>query len=181
MPYQTVIYSVLAIAVLAWVIYRQMTWQLVTPSRVFRMPVIFAIIGVFELTQVKGVTTVTGIDALIVAGELVLSLGVGAAMGFMAHFRTRPQRQSDVVTRSNPTASFDPSITVIESKTGVWGAVLWVLVIAVRVGVEFGARGIDHSALISATGLILILLAANRLARGFVMLRRLQTTSLIAA
>jgi hypothetical protein len=182
MPYQTVLYSVLALAILAWVIYRQMTWQLVSPSRLYRMPIIFGLIGVVELTQVHGVTTVSATDFLILGGELVLSLGVGAAMGSMARFRSRPQRESDVANRrSGGTGSWDASVTVIESRTGAWGAALWVLIIAVRVGVEFAATGIDHSALISATGVILILLAANRLARGFVLLRRMESKALVAA
>jgi hypothetical protein len=56
-----------------------------------------------------------------------------------------------------------------------------VLIIAVRVGVEFAAKGVDHSALISATGVILILLAANRLARGFVLIRRMERKAFVAA
>jgi hypothetical protein len=172
---QNIAYGVLAVGVIVWIVYRQMTWRVATPSRMWRMPVILAAIGVLELSQVKGVTTVSGIDLAILGGELVIALGVGAGMGALAHFRTRPQRASDVGSRARDGAPADwsPTNTVVESRTGVLGAILWVVMIAVRVGIEFGARSLDNSALISSVGVILLVIAANRIARVVVIAYRL--------
>ena len=183
MNVQELLYGIVGVAVLAWIIYRQLTWRLVLPSRMWRMPVILAIIGVFMLSQIKGVTSVSGTDVAILAGELVLAIGVGAAMGALAQFRTRPQRESDVRSGrpDGQTANWSPSNTVIESKTGGWGAALWIVMIAVRIGIEFGAREIDNSALISAVGIIYIVIAVNRIARVLVIMYRLDRKHLVPA
>lgn len=173
-------YAVLALGVIVWIVYRQMTWQLVTPSRMWRMPIILAVIGVIELSQVKGVTTISGLDLAILGGELVIALGVGAAMGALAHFRTRPQRATDVSSRRGDGAPGDwsPTNSVVESRTGVLGAVLWIVMIAVRVGIEFGARSVDSSALISSVGVIMLVIAANRIARVLVLAYRMDHKAL---
>lgn len=175
--------AVIGLAVIAWVIYRQLTWQVVVPGRMWRMPLILAAIGIFELAQIKGSTHVTGTDLAILGGELVLALGVGALMGTLAKFRTRPQQESDVASGrpDGESASWDPRRTVVESRTGGWGAALWIVMIAVRVGIEFGAQSIDNSALIASTGIILIVIAANRLARIAVLLYRMDRRHLVAA
>jgi hypothetical protein len=175
--------AVIALAVVGWVIYRQLTWQVVNPSRMWRMPLILAVIGVVELAQVKGGTTVSGVDFAILGGELVIALGVGVAMGALAQFRTRPQRESDVAS-GRPTgesSGWDPTRTVVESRTGGWGAALWIVMIAVRVGIEFGARSIDNSALIASTGVILLVIAVNRVARVAIILYRMDRKKLVAA
>ncbi len=183
MTVQDLLYGILGLAVLGWVIYRQLTWQRATPARMWRMPIILGIIGVFELSQVPGAKAVTGTDLAILGGEVALALGIGAAMGAMAKFRTRPERESDVASGrpSGETAAWDPTRTVVESRTGGWGAALWIVMIAVRIGIEFGARSIDNSALIASTGVILLVIAANRIARVFVMVYRMDRMHLVAA
>ena len=131
MNISTVTDIIIALAVVGWIIYRQFTWQLVSPSRLWRMPAIIAIIGVIMLAQTKSLTAVKPIDLLILAGELVLSLGLGAIMGSRARFRTRGQRASDIRQRSGVPVEFDPSVTVTESRTGALGAALWIVLIAV--------------------------------------------------
>jgi hypothetical protein len=183
MNVQEILEIVVGVAVLGLVIYRQLTWQLVRPSRMWRMPVILGIIGIYLLSQIKGVTSVSGTDIAILAGELVLAVGVGAAMGSLAKFRTRPQRESDVRSGrpDGQTAAWNPSNTVIETKTGGWGAALWIVMIAIRVGIEFGAREIDNSALISAVGVIYLVIAVNRIARVLVIMYRLDRQHLVPA
>jgi len=183
MNVQNLIYGILALAVVGWIIYRQLTWQAVTPSRMWRMPIILAVIGIFELSQVKGATSVSGTDLGILGGELVLALGVGAAMGALAHFRTRPQRESDVASGrpDGQSEKWDPTRTIVESRTGGWGAALWIVMIAVRVGIEFGARSLDNSALVASTGVILLVIAANRIARIAIISYRMDRKQLVAA
>lgn len=177
---QNLSYAVVALGVVVWVIYRQMTWQLATPSRMWRMPIILAVIGIIELSQIKGVTSVSGTDLAILGGELVLALGVGAAMGSLARFRTRPQRASDVASRrgDGTPGSWSPENTVVESRTGGLGAALWIVLIAVRIGIEIGARQLDNSALVSSIGMVMLVIAANRIARVLVITYRMDHRAL---
>jgi hypothetical protein len=165
--------------VLGWVIYRQLTWQVVSISRLWRMPVVLGIVGVVMLAETKSLNSIQPIDLVILLGELVLSLGIGVAMGRMATFRTRYQTASDVDTRKGEV--HDPNTTVTESRTGGWGAALWVVLIIVRVGIELAVSHYLHSALLSSTGTIVLVIAANRLARAFIIGYRLERHTAVAA
>jgi phosphoribosylformylglycinamidine (FGAM) synthase-like enzyme len=171
----------IAIAVLVWVIYRQLTWQLVNPSRLWRMPIIVAVVGIIMLAQTKSLNNITAIDLAIFAGELVFALGIGAAMGSLARFRSRPQRASDVASRRDSGATFNPAITVVESRTGGLGAALLLVLIVVRIGIEIAVTQYSHSAFLASTGTILIVLAANRAARALVVSRRMEQSVVVAA
>ncbi|HEX4401950.1 MAG TPA: hypothetical protein VHZ98_11525 [Galbitalea sp.] len=181
MNISTVTDIIIALAVICWIVYRQFTWQLVTPSRLWRMPAIIAIIGVIMLAQTKSLTDVKPVDLLILAGELVLALGLGAIMGTLARFRTRGQRASDLRQRSAVPVDFDPSVTVTESRTGALGAALWVVLIAVRVGIELLTAHYFPSALLASTGTILLVVAANRAARALVVTLRMERRGLVTA
>ncbi len=181
MNISTVTDIIVAMAVVCWIIYRQFTWQLVNPSRLWRMPVIIAIIGVVMLAQTKSLTAIKPVDLLILAGELVLSLGLGAIMGTLAKFRTRGQRASDIRQRSGVPVEFDPSVTVTESRTGGLGAALWLVLIAVRVGIELLTAHYFPSALLASTGTILLVVAANRAARALVVTLRMERRGLVTA
>jgi hypothetical protein len=181
MNISTVTDIIIALAVTCWIVYRQFTWQLVTPSRLWRMPAIIAIIGVIMLAQTKSLTDVKPVDLLILAGELVLALGLGAIMGTLARFRTRGQRASDIRQRSGVPVDFDPSVTVTESRTGALGAALWVVLIAVRVGIELLTAHYFPSALLASTGTILLVVAANRAARALVVTLRMERRGLVTA
>jgi hypothetical protein len=171
----------IAAAVVCWIIYRQFTWQLVSASRLWRMPAVVAIIGVIMISQTKSLTLVRPLDLLILAGELVISIALGAVMGSLARFRSRPQTASDVQNRRGVPTQHDPSVTVVESRTGALGAALWIVLIAIRVGIELAVAHYDPSALLASTGTILLVVAANRAARAFVVLNRMERTSLVAA
>jgi tellurite resistance protein TehA-like permease len=172
---------VIGVAVLCWIIYRQLTWQLATPSRMWRMPVIIGIVGLVMLEQTKGLTDVKPVDLLILVGELVLALGLGAVMGSLAKFRTRAQRASDLRQRSGVPVEYDPSITVTETRTGGVGAALWIVLIVVRVGIELLTAHYFPSALLASTGTILLVIAANRAARALVVTLRMERRGLVPA
>ena len=181
MNISTVTDILIAVAVVCWIIYRQFTWQLASPSRLWRMPVIIAIVGLVMLAQTKSVSNVMPIDLLILAGELVISLGLGAIMGSLARFRTRPQRASDLRQRSAVPVDFDPSVTVTETRTGGLGAALWLVLIAIRIGIELLTTHYFPSALLASTGTILLVIAANRAARALVVTVRMEHKGLVAA
>jgi hypothetical protein len=177
----TVADILIALAVVCWIIYRQFTWQLASPSRLWRMPAIIAIVGVVMLAQTPSLTAVKPVDLLILVGELVLALGLGAVMGTLAWFRTRPQRESDVRQRGGVSGVFDPSISVTETRTGALGAALWIVLIAVRVGIALLTAHYFPSALLASTGTILLIVAANRAARALVITMRMERRGLVAA
>lgn len=181
MNISTVADILIALAVLCWIIYRQFTWQLANPSRLWRMPAIIAIVGLVMLAQTKSLAAVKPIDLLILAGELAIALGLGAIMGSLARFRTRGQRASDVRARSGVPVDFDPSVTVTETRTGGLGAALWVVLIAIRIGIELLTAHYFPSALLASTGTILLVIAANRAARALVVTVRMERRGLVTA
>jgi len=171
----------IAIALLTWIIYRQLTWRPVTARSLWRMPVLMGGIGIALLTQVKDVKAITPLDITLLLIELVISFGLGAAMGQMATFRTRSQRESDVTNRRGErTAPWSASSSVTETRTGGLGVALWLVLIVVRVGIDFFAAGLGAT-LITATGTILIALAVNRAARSLVISHRLEQDGLVNA
>jgi hypothetical protein len=181
MNISTVADILIAVAVLCWIIHRQLTWQLASPSRLWRMPAIVAIVGLVMLAQTKSLAAVKPIDLLILVGELVLALGIGVFMGSLAKFRTRPQRASDVRQRSAAPVEFDPSVTVTETRTGALGSALWIVMIAIRVGIELLTVHYFPSALLASTGTILLVIAANRAARALVVTVRMERRGLVTA
>jgi hypothetical protein len=170
----------IAVALLCWVIYRQLTWRLVSSGALWRMPVIVAAIGVIMIAQMKDAKGITLLDVTVLIVELVVSFGLGALMGTMATFRSRPQRATDVRTRNGETAVWSSDTTVTESRTGGWGLVLWLVLIAIRIGIDLVASDLGAT-LATATGTILIVLAANRAARALVIGHRLEQHRLVNA
>jgi hypothetical protein len=137
----------LALVILAVVAYRQTTWRPAVPGALLRAPLIMGVVGVFLLVQQH--ILLTGLDVAVLVVELVVSLGVGAWMGAIAHFRRLPSTAG---------------ASAYETRTGWWGLALWLVVIAVRIGIDVVATGLGaHAA--TTTGVILLLLAANRAAR----------------
>jgi len=172
MTLQTIGNALLILLVIGWIGVRQLNWRPVALGKMWRSPLIFAVVGAILLAQQVKPASITPLDLAVVAGELVLSLAVGAWMGAIAHFRRLPQPIA--------TGKDGRDIAVYESRTGALGLVLWVLVIAVRVGLDVLA-GLAGSHLASATGIILLVLAANRLARTAVFAARLDRHAALAA
>ncbi|WP_223691884.1 hypothetical protein [Leifsonia poae] len=171
MTLQTIGNALLILVLIGWIGVRQMTWRPVSISRMWRMPAIMGIVGVVLLVQTVKPTTLTPLDLSVLVVELMISLGIGAWMGAIAHFRRLPQ---PLVLEK------DRGIATYESRTGAWGLVLWVLVIVVRVGIDVVA-GMAGSHLASSTGIILLMLAANRAARTLVFASRLERHAAVAA
>ncbi|CAM5376431.1 hypothetical protein [Leifsonia shinshuensis] len=172
MNVQTLTNAILIVVLIGWVGYRQMVWRPVSIAQMWRFPAIMSLVGVVLIVQQVKPSSLTPLDLAVVAGELVLSLAVGAWMGAIAHFR--PLESPVRLGRDNRyTASY-------ESRTGVLGIVLWVLVIGVRVGVDVLAS-MAGSHLATATGVIFLVFAANRAARTAVFAARLDRHAALAA
>lgn len=169
MNLQTIGNAILIVLVIGWIGYRQTTWRPVAIGRMYRLALILAIVGAGLLVQQSG--GLTGLDVAVLLVEVVISLGVGAWMGAIARFR--PLDPPVPVGSSDQVARF-------ASRTGWWGLALWLVVIAVRVGIDVLATGLGaHAA--TSTGVILLLIAANRAARTAVFAVRLERRAAVTA
>jgi hypothetical protein len=151
MNLQTLANAVVILLLVGWIAYRQLQWRPVIVSRMWRFPIIMAVIGLFVIsTQTKGVK-LTALDLGVIMIELVIAVGVGAIMGRIAQFRP-------LATGNAPQAA------EFASRTGWVGMVLWIVMIGIRVGIDIWATR-SGAALAASTGIILLVLAANRLSR----------------
>ncbi|MBU3063352.1 hypothetical protein KO481_17685 [Nocardia sp. NEAU-G5] len=151
MTSQNVLEIGLAVLVLGWIVYRQTRWQTLERARIWRGPIILAVIGVVSMrTGLAGAALGTTAVALLVL-EAVLSLSVGVGMGMLSQIRN---------VDGSPAA-----------RTGLIGSLLWFVMLAVRVGVDVWATA-DGAKIVASTGVILLMLALNRAGRTAVLMRR---------
>lgn len=187
---------IIGLSLVGWISYRQLTWRIVSISRMWRVPLILGAVGVVMIAQVKGGHPISAVDLAVLVIELVISLGIGLVMGRIAVFRARtirPGSPGDPLAgrrrdrgdrgrqaRYEHALNADGSETVLESRTGWLGLALWIVLIMVRVGIDFVAADLG-STLASATGVILVMVAANRIAPVFIFASRVQNSSTITA
>lgn len=146
----------IGLALVGFLAYRQATWRSLDPARIWRGPLVMAIVGVVVLAQTTA--TVTTTDVVFLGLEALLTVGVGLAMGAMTRFRT--------VTTP------DAKGRTLQSRTGSLGAALWIVLIAARIGLDvLGGHLGAH--LLTSTGTILLVLALNRAARALVVDQRI--------
>lgn len=189
MTMQTLANIAIGLALVGYILYRQMTWRVVSRSRLWRMPIVLGAIGIVLIGQSKGTHLLTFIDAAAFVVELAISLGVGALMGRLATIRqcsvpargTEPARSEVRDRRRDRRAgetfrAADGSESVMESRTGWLGLGLWIVLILLRVGIDIAATQLG-AVLVTATGVILIMVAANRAMRALVLVQRVDRTA----
>ncbi|RKR75543.1 hypothetical protein [Frondihabitans australicus] len=145
---------VIGIALVGFLAFRQMRWSYVDRSSLWRMPIILAVIGVVSIANMSKGLTITGVDIAFIGVELLISVGLGLVMGRITVFRRATQA--------------DSKGRLIQARTGGLGAALWLVLIAVRVGLDV-AGGFMGAHLVTATGVILLTVAVNRAARALVL------------
>ncbi|WP_417233702.1 hypothetical protein [Arthrobacter sp.] len=157
----------LALAIIVWICSRQLMWRPVDPARFWRGPLIFTVIGLASLSDTT--LHITTVDLGLVVIELLLAAGAGAAMGRLAHFRpaTDQTRRRAATSRRGTGADI-----TTETRTGWIGLALWVALIAVRIVLDVGSHQLGYE-LVSATGMIFIVVAVNRAVRALVISARL--------
>ncbi|HET6824656.1 MAG TPA: hypothetical protein VFH64_01920 [Amnibacterium sp.] len=158
----TVADLVLGIGVIVLICVRQLSWTAVRPSRMWRLPLVLGVIGVFSLLR-GSPRALSGADVALLLVEAVVALGTGALMGRITVFR--PIAAAPASLRPGEPA---PSL---ECRTGWTGVALWAVLIAARIGVavvghRFGAVAVE------STGVVLLVIALNRVARVAVVLAR---------
>jgi hypothetical protein len=151
----------LALAVVVYICSKQVTWRVVEPSRMFRLPLILGAAGIVLMARQH--VAVHPVDVVILVLSGLVALASGTLMGRIARFRPSPA---------------DPRLT--ESRTGWAGVAIWAGLIAVRVGLDVAGHRMGSDIAIS-TGSILLVLALNRVASALVVSARLPRRSLAAA
>jgi hypothetical protein len=158
MSVQLIANVVIGLALVGFLAYRQMTWQYVDPTRIWRLPIVMGIIGVVMLANTKGGATVTSTDVVFLGIEVLISVGIGLTMGRITTFRTAPQA--------------DGRGRTLQTRTGALGGVLWLVLIVVRVGLDLAGTQLGAH-LLTSTGTILLMVAVNRAARALVVDQRI--------
>ena len=156
MSVQLVANVIIGLALVAFLAYRQATWQYLDPTRIWRTPLVMGVVGVVVLAQTKA--TITTTDVVFLAVEALITVGIGLTMGRITRFRT--------------VGTPDSKGRTMQSRTGGLGAALWIVLIVVRVGLDvLGGHLGAH--LLTSTGTILLVLALNRAARALVIDQRI--------
>ncbi|GGF17127.1 hypothetical protein [Subtercola lobariae] len=161
---QLLVNAALIVVAVGWMGLRQLNWRPVELARMWRSPLILGAIGLVTLVNSSNLSHITTFDVGVLVFEIIISLAVGSALGVMAKFRP--------ITAQGRAEAHDDGGATLESRTGWWGFALWVAFIVLRIGIDVGA-GAMGSQIASSTAMILILLAANRVARSAVFAARI--------
>jgi len=116
------LYGVLGLALLIWIISRQVGERTWTPRRLAIMPLVFVAVAIVN-GRTLGHDLAHGLGVALFAGGLVVAVLLGLARA--ATMAARPGPDGTVVTRG-----------------GGWTVALWLVSIAVRVGLAFGATAL---------------------------------------
>ncbi len=153
---------IIGLAVIALLCVRQLTWTLVRPSRMWRSPLILGAIGAFSLLG-SGTHRLSVEDVALLLVESLIALGTGALMGRITTFR--PVTSAPVPLNSGEQAP------TLEQRTGWVGVALWAVLIVARIGVAVLGHAVGAVA-VESTGVVLLVIALNRVARTAVVLAR---------
>jgi hypothetical protein len=152
MTSSTLLDLALGLAVVGWLCAKQLSWRPVDPARMWKLPLVLGVAGVF--TVARQTTTIHVIDAVILGLSAAVAVASGALMGRIARFRPSPA---------------DPRL--VESRTGWLGVGIWVVLIAIRVALDVAGHRMGSAVAVS-TGTILLVLALNRAASALVLTAR---------
>jgi len=151
----------IGLAVIAYLCTRQLSWRVVDPARMWKMPLVLGVAGVLSLARQH--VTIRPIDLMILIVSGAAALASGTVMGRIAKFR--------------PSAA-DPRL--MESRTGWLGIAVWFALILVRVVLDVIGHQMG-SELALSVGSILLVLAINRAANALVLTARQPRAAFAAA
>jgi hypothetical protein len=161
MSLQLVAGILLGLAIVGLLISRQLVWHTFDPARVLRLPVALAAVGLFMLARTPA--AVSALDLTFLLIELAASVALGAAMGVLTQFRA------------------DPAAPTVPQIRAPWfAASLWVVLIAVRLGMDAVASALGAH-LLGSTGVILLVIATLRATSGLVARTRLPQAFALSA
>ena len=155
--------AALALAVVALLIWRQLRWTRFEAARALRLPVVLAVLGLVEAATAVQTGPPAPADLVLLAAELAVALAVGAGMGRLTLFRPSPT-----------------AIGAWQTRTGWLGAGLWLVLIAVRVGIST-AGPLLGAHVATTSGVLLLLLAATRGTAALIARSRAPQAALLSA
>ncbi|GAA4479782.1 hypothetical protein [Microbacterium panaciterrae] len=162
----------LVLLAVGWIAVRQMTWRPVLGARDWMFPGLAAVVGAVLLMRSPNGQPIGLIDVVAFVVEVVIAVAIGIGMGAIAHFRAIPRPAGYAPATAGLSArAAAQAAAEFETRTGPWGLALLVVLIGVRVGLSFAFELLGSHLGISG-GLILLMLAANRAARIFVLHNR---------
>lgn len=166
MSAQLLVNVLLGIALVGYIASKQLRWTRIDRQGVWRLPLILGVIGLISLSsQAKGLT-VGPVDIALIGVELAVAVTVGLLMGRATVYRIA--------------ATADAKGRRIEARSGVAGAALWVVLIALRLGLDV-VGGLMGAHLLTATGVILLTVAASRAASALIVDARMPRVSSLTA
>jgi hypothetical protein len=147
----TLITIAVTVAIVALILYRNLTWQSVNLAKLTRLPIVMGLIGIVTVSAtIRSLGSrwhLTLADALVLGIELAVAVLVGWAMGRLSEFRTVDGK--------------------VRSRLQPAGAAVFLAFIALRVAVAFGSASIGGTpALMSSS--VLLVIAAIKLTQSFV-------------
>ncbi|WP_369635322.1 hypothetical protein [Nocardia sp. JMUB6875] len=154
-----VVSGLVAVIVVGWIMHRQTRWQSLDQSRLWRGPIILGLVGFLQMKSVvSGGLGVTAVALLTVSA--LLAGGIGLVMGLLSQVRSGAQG--------------------LEARTGMAGTLLWLVLMAMRIGVDVVAH-LAGAAAVTSVGAILLTVALNRAGRAVVLARRAEQVHAVAA
>ncbi|WP_067564870.1 hypothetical protein [Nocardia acidivorans] len=156
----TVVEVVLVLLVVGWFVYRQTRWQDLDPNRIWRGPIILGVIGFVRLRSAIPAAGIGAVAVVLLVISAALSIAVGLAMGALSQVRRAESGW--------------------QARTGLLGSLLWLVLLAVRIGVDIGAKHAGAE-VVASVGAILLMPALNRAGRGVVLAGRAGQPRLVAA
>jgi hypothetical protein len=169
MTLTTIADLILGLAVIVLLCVRQLTWSALRPTRMWRLPLVLGAVGVLSLLRSDG-RPLTGDDVALLLVEATVALATGALMGRITTFRP--------ISATAPVRPAEPAPT-LECRTGWVGVALWAVLIAVRIGIAVLGHRLGAVA-VESTGIVLLVIALNRVARTAVVLARIGGVPAIA-
>lgn len=143
---------VLGLALLFYFASRQLRWRAIEPGKMLKMPLVLGVVGV--VLMARQTTTIKPVDIVILGVSAILAVVSGAMMGSITRFRPSPA---------------DPRVT--ETRAGWLGVAIWLGLVVVRVGLDFAGHKMGSDLAVSS-GVLLVILAVNRLTAALVVSAR---------
>ena len=137
------------VAVVAYVIVRQLKGEPIRGKRLIVLPAILALIGIVDLT--KAGQHPAAIDIFFISVSALIAAGIGVGQGLLMHL--------------------EPRMGALWGKMPVRSLWLWAALIAARVGLDVIASA-AHAHVAASTTPILLMLGVNRLAQAAVITTR---------
>lgn len=152
MSAELIFYVPIAFAVIAYVMYKQIAWRRINTRKMLLMPAVLAALGLFDLKNVVAAKPAVGpVDLAFVAAQIVVAVGIGLAMGKITVFAADGGGEY--------------------FRSGKFGAVLWTVYIAARLGLDVAAGAVG-SEFATSMAMILLTVAVNRFTQSALVLAR---------